>query len=143
MLDFFTNQHCFFLRMVVAAPIFASWLYHCAGDNLWYVLYGFSTRHGKCRAIMYSFSRYILLGMIPKVILKMIHRDWTMHPLFWLITETCASTIKHSVFSVMVRLIVEMLFMPVSNYNAVEWFENQWIWSVQVYRLADFLLINN
>ena len=37
----------------------------------------------------------------------------------------CALVIKHSAFSIMAGLIVEMLFMLLSVYNAVEWAENE------------------
>ena len=46
-------------------------------------------------------------------------------PTFKLINETHALTIEHSVFSVMVALIVEVLFMLFSVCNAVLWAENE------------------
>ena len=39
--------------------------------------------------------------------------------------EACTSTIEHSVFSVMAGLIVEILFMLFSVYNATLWAENE------------------
>ena len=51
-------------------------------------------------------------------------------PTFKPINEVHALTIEHSVFSVMAGLIVEILFMLLSIYNAAQWAENEWIWSV-------------
>jgi len=53
---------------------------------------------------------------------------WHTH--FKLINKVCTLTIKHSKFSVMAGLIIELLFVLLSIYYAVQWAENEWIWSI-------------
>ena len=51
-------------------------------------------------------------------------------PTFKSRTGTCTLTIKHSVFSTILGLIVEMFFMLFSIYVTVWWVENEWIRSI-------------
>ena len=154
--SWFLYQHCFIPRHaflpITAAPMLSSrfyqslllfsfvlhsfLLYH-VGDELWYACYGFSARLGKCRA---SKGLFLFAWNVTKSIWSswklnvVIHHDWVTHPLFWLIPgeggEGALFNNQNFVFPVMAGLIVEMLFMLVSIYNAVGWVANQWIWSI-------------
>ena len=73
-----------------------------------------------------------LLGMLPKVFEELVAKqklccNKVTHPLL---------NRQHSVFSLMAELIVEILFMLFSIYNAVYWAENE------THSLMDFPLIN-
>ena len=62
---------------------------------------------------------------------------WHTH--FKVDKEVRASMTEHSVFPIIGGLIVEILFMLFSVYNAALWAENEWIWSV----LANQFSTNN
>ena len=80
-----------------------SFLHYRIGDDLWYSCCGFSERLG-----------YSLLRMLTKMIevAKLSHTVQSSYkPTLRLIVGVLTSTIKHSVFLVMVGLIVEIVFI--------------------------------
>jgi len=75
------------------------------------------------------FLHYSLLGMLPNMFKKLEAKRSTAWlsdtPTFKSINGVRALTIEHSVFSVMVGLILEILFRLFSIYNTALWAENE------------------
>ena len=78
---------------------------------------------GKCRVSRGASCTILCLECCLKCLLKLLepskdmHHSRTTNPLFCLIAGVLAFSIKHSVFSVMVGLIVGMLVVLFSIYN--------------------------
>ena len=117
-----------------------SFLHYNASDNLQYTHYGFSAQLGLVQSQQWFFLRYSPLRMFPKV-LKVAGNETQSNSkikqhihFIRLIVKACVLTIKHSVFSIMTGLIVELFFFVC---NAVKWAENE------VYWLTDFPLLKS
>ena len=133
-------MHHGFITAYLCSPLLFPLL--CVGDDLWNVRYGFSARLGKYRASRGTSTLFFVWNVTQCVRSSckqsiVIHCDWWTHPLFWLITGVHFLTVEHSIFFVMAGLIVEILFMLLSVYYAVEWIKNQWIWSIMASRFSD------
>jgi len=139
--------HCLHHGSTKALPLFSfvlhSFLLFRVGDNLRYARYGFGMR---LVVQVGEFLHYSLLENLAKHSKSLgakrsavIHRVKMTYPLLKSITGACASTIVHSVFSIIAGLIVEMLFMLFSVYKSARNGLN--MSEYEVYWLTDLPLI--